>query len=106
VKQQVSSVNSPRIVNGKQNMLCKVGISEINCFASSFTILGMFVQPSCFPKEWDLDVTVPFACVRVFLSVIKSFDRLPRKVYKNHENVFTPKPYQFPRPSSSNMADA
>jgi hypothetical protein len=93
MKQQVSSANNPRIVNGKQNMFRKVSINEVYCFAGSFEILGMFVQPSSFSKEWDLDVTVPFACVRVFLSVVRSSDRLPRNVYKNYENVFTPKPY-------------
>ena len=68
-KQQVSSVNNPRVVNGKQNMLCKVSINEIYCFAGSFEILGIFVQPSSFPKERDLDVTVSFACVRACVCV-------------------------------------
>jgi hypothetical protein len=46
-------------------MLCRVSINEMYCFAGSFEILGMFVQPSSFPKERELDETVPFACLCV-----------------------------------------
>ena len=39
------------------------------CFAGSFEILGMLIQPISFPKERDLDVSVPFACVRACVCV-------------------------------------
>jgi len=51
MKQQVSSLNNPRIINGKQNMLCEVSVNEIYCFAGHLNFLECSFSSVLFQKN-------------------------------------------------------